>query len=77
MTMNLDRPCRTVSEVNKILARAGHPERLCKGEGYVYWHSGTTPQWHESMIYVYRLSELTIREYLEDYESRILKHTSK
>ena len=72
--MNLDRPCRTVADVNKILARAGHPERLFKGEGYVYWAEGTAPAWTEAMIYVYRLSDLTIREYLEDHNARVCKH---
>jgi hypothetical protein len=72
--MNLDRPARTVSDVNKILARAGHPERLFKGEGYVYWAEGTAPEWTESMIYVYRLSDLTIRQYLEDHNARVCKH---
>jgi len=26
------------------------------------------------MIYVYRLSDLTIREYLEDHNARVCKH---
>jgi hypothetical protein len=74
---NLDRPCRTVADVNKILASQGHGERLCKGEGYVYWHSGTTPQWPESIVYVYRLTELTIRQYLEDHQYRVQQHLSR
>lgn len=74
---NLDRPCRTVADVNKILSRAGHPERLCKGEGYVYWHSGTAHEWPESIIYVYRLTELTIREYLEDHNARVCAHINR
>ena len=71
---NLDRPCRTIADVNNILAAQGAPERLCKGEGYVYWHSGTTYEWPESIIYVPRLSDLTIREYLEDHNKRVCAH---
>jgi len=74
---NLDRPCRTVADVNKIIASQGHGERLCKGEGYVYWHSGTAHEWPESMIYVYRLSDLTIREYLEDHNARVCDHLKR
>ena len=74
---NLDRPCRTIADVNKLLARAGHHERLCKGEGYVYWHSGTTPQWPESIVYVYRLTDLTIREYIEDHQYRVQQHLNR
>ena len=68
--MNIDRPTRTVSDVNKILARAGHSERLCKGAGYVYWRGGDVSEWTGSMIYVYRLSDLTIRRYLDDHAAR-------
>lgn len=71
---NLDRPARRVSDINAILARAGHGERLVKGEGYVYWTEGEAPDWSETSIYVYRLSDLTIREYLEDHMSRVCKH---
>ena len=72
--MNLDRPARTVADVNKILASQGHLERLVKGKGYVYWAEGTSPEWGGSMIYVYRLSDLTIREYLEDHNARVCKY---
>jgi len=72
--INLDRPARRVSDVNDILARAGHGERLVKGEGYVYWAEGEASSWSETSIYVYRLSDLTIREYLEDHMSRVCGH---
>jgi len=72
--INLDRPARRVSDVNAILARAGHNERLVKGDGYVYWAEGDAPNWSETSIYVYRLSDLTIREYLEDHMSRVCGH---
>jgi hypothetical protein len=71
---NFDRPARTVADVNNILARGGHPERLVKGQGYVYWAEGTAPEWFETSIYVYRLSDLTIREYLEDHNARVCAH---
>lgn len=75
--VNLDRPTRTVGDVNKILASQGQPERLVKGQGYVYWAEGTTPEWDSSMIYVYRLSDLTIREYLEDHNARVCAYLAR
>jgi hypothetical protein len=69
--MNLDQPCGRIADVNRLLDRAGHPERLYKGKGYMYWADGTTPSWKESMIYVHRLSDMTIREYLEDHNRRV------
>ena len=75
--MNLDRPARTVSDVNNILSRAGYGERLCKGVGYVYWHSGDESEWDGSIIYVYRLSDLTIRQYLEDHNARVCAYIAK
>ncbi len=68
---NLDRPARKVSDVNNILAKTGHSERLVKGEGYVYWCEGEASEWlNGTSIYVPRLSDLTIRQYLEDHANR-------
>jgi hypothetical protein len=75
--MNIDRPARTVADINKILCSHGHAERLMKGQGYVYWTDGTTPEWDSSIIYVYRLSDMTIREYLEDHNARVCKHLNR
>jgi hypothetical protein len=72
--INIDRPARTVNDVNKILARQGHPERLVKGEGYLYWIEGTSCEWPCASIYTYRLSDLTIRQYLEDHQARVCQH---
>lgn len=74
---DLDRPCRRTEEVNRILARGGHKERLVKGKGYIYWAEGTAPDWYETMIYAYRLSDLTIRQYLEDHQRRVCEHFEK
>lgn len=68
---DLDRPARRVADVNNILAKAGHAERLAKGNGYVYWCEGEADTWlGGTSIYVFRLSDLTIRQYLEDHASR-------
>jgi hypothetical protein len=72
---NLDRPARTVSDVNNIFIKIGLPGRLVKGKGYVYWTGGDSDLWIDgSMICVYRLTDLTIREYIQDYAHRLQKH---
>jgi hypothetical protein len=71
---NLDRPARRVADVNNILSKSGRSERLAKGDGYVYWYDGETAGWLDgASIYVPRLSDLTIRQYLEDHASRAAK----
>ena len=75
---NLDIPVRTVADVNKIMESMGNHERLAKGKKYAYWHGGDAASWKDgSMIYVYRLSDLTIREYLEDHNARVCKHINR
>jgi hypothetical protein len=56
----------TLKQVNHALAVEGKPERLVRGKGYFYFTGGTAAQWHQSGVYVYRLGELTVIEWLRE-----------
>ena len=43
----------TIARVNKALKRAGRDERLRRGRGYYYLHSGDAMSWFTSSIAVY------------------------
>jgi hypothetical protein len=56
-----------VAEVNKALKALGKAEKLTRGEGYYYWRDGEAASWRATAVYVYRASDLSVREWLEEY----------
>lgn len=71
MKRDLDVPA-TASAVNAALKRAGREERICRGNGYVYFHSGDAFRWYTSSIPVCSVRDLTVREalrYVEQFSS--------
>jgi len=71
---NLTRKCRTVSDVNNVLAALGKSERLFKGQGYCYWAEGEAASWDKTSVYVYRLSDMTIAQWLADHAAKETHH---
>jgi hypothetical protein len=59
----------TLKQVNAALKAKGAKEMLFKGAGYFYFAEGDTWHWPGTSVYVYRLNELTLEEWLEEHES--------
>lgn len=57
----------TLKKVNKALEDKGIEDRLFKGKDYFYFWGPQACQFHETSVYVFRLSELTIEEWLQEY----------
>lgn len=57
-----------VAEVNRELKRRGHAERLKAGKDYYFFYDGGTNRWPQSGVYVYRAAELTVEEWLREYD---------
>ena len=66
--MNIDQPA-TLKRVNRALAKQGVPERLYRGKGYYYFADGGADNWPATSVYVYSARHLTVRQFLEEYES--------
>jgi hypothetical protein len=63
----------TMKQINDALEAAGFDERLHRGdEGYFYFYGGTAEHWDSSSVYVYRTSEFTVEQWVE--ECRQFKH---
>ena len=57
-----------VTEVNQQLKARGVAERLRRGAGYYYFTGGTAASWPTSGVYIYRAAELTLAQWLAEYE---------
>lgn len=51
----MTKPVSAVTRVNQQLKAQGREERLVRGRGYYYMHSGDTGRWPATSIYVYRI----------------------
>ena len=56
----------TLKQINDALRAAGHEEELVRGRGYFYFAGGDAAIWPSSGVYVYRLSELTLEQWLAE-----------
>lgn len=65
-----------VAEVNKALKARGAEERLTAGRGYYYFRDGTAAGWYSQSVYVYRSDELTVEEWLAEYDSKLAEAKS-
>jgi hypothetical protein len=58
----------TLNAINTELARLGYAERLFRGEGYFYFGEGEADgRWPSSSVWVYRLSQLSLDEWIQEY----------
>ena len=62
-------PRLTRAAVNHALATQGHAERLVQGRGYWYFAEGATPCWPASSVYVPRLTDLSLDEWLAEHRA--------
>lgn len=58
-----------VVEVNSALAALGVAERLRAGRGYYYFAGGNAAIWPSSSVYVYRSDEMTVEEWIREFEA--------
>lgn len=55
--------------VNKEIAKLGGSEILVKGVGYWYFTEGRAHEWPATMVYVMRLSDLTLDQWVGEYKA--------
>lgn len=58
----------TAAGVNARLRKMGVAERLVKGEGYCYFTEGEAMDWPSASVMVYRISDMTVGEWIEEYK---------
>lgn len=59
----------TFRAVNAALAAAGAAEVLVKGDGYFYFMEGDAHCWPATMVYVTRLNDLTVEQWIGEWRS--------
>ena len=62
---------RTLRQVNQYLWKNGMPKNLelVKGRGYFYFRGGNTPRWPQTGVYVYKLADLSLKDWLREYKN--------
>lgn len=58
----------TCASVNAALKKLGAEERLYRGKDYMYFGDGEAHTWPQTMVYVCSASDLTIAQWLEEYD---------
>ncbi len=58
----------TMKRITEELHIVGFPESMgvAKGYAYFYFFGGNTNTWKETIVYAYRLSDLTITQWVEE-----------
>lgn len=59
----------TFRTINDALALAGASEILVKGNGYFYFAEGEAHCWPATMVFVSRLNDLTVEQWIEEWRS--------
>ena len=57
----------TIAAVNETLKAAGHDEVLVKGRGYFYFADGNASAWPATSVYVYRITDFTVEQWLSEH----------
>jgi len=63
-------PRLTLKRINQEIARRGGKERLVRGLGYFYFTDGDAASWPRSGVYVYRLGQLTLDQWIKIWRKR-------
>lgn len=69
-------PRLTIAAINAEIAKRGGKEILIKGNGYFYFWEGDAPEWHSSSVYVFRLNDLTLDQWIADWETKRNEHNA-
>ena len=70
----------TIKQINKAIKALGGQEELFKGEGYMYFAGGNSSNWEQTSVYVTRVNDFTIEQWIDEYEhlsGRKLTHTDQ
>jgi len=60
---------KRITDINKALKIAGYEGyKLVRGKGYFYFIGNDSMFWETSSVYVYRLDELTIQQWVDNFE---------
>jgi len=60
---------KRVTDVNRMLREKGYPEyKLARGRGYFYFYGGDTSSWHNTGVYVFSLSDLTLQGWFQAFK---------
>ena len=70
-------PRLTIAAINRAIADKGGKEILIKGNGYFYFWEGDAPDWRSSSVYVYRLNDLTLEQWIADWEAKRNEHAKR
>lgn len=57
----------TLKKVNEALKQLGESAELVRGEGYFYFEGEDTLLMQQTGVYVYRLNELTLDQWISEY----------
>lgn len=63
----------TVAKVNAALRKLGKEEKLFRGRGYYYFGEGNASAWPSTSVYVYRVTELTVDEWIGEHAALAAK----
>jgi hypothetical protein len=55
--------------INKALSSKGYSDKIFAGEGYFYFSGDTASKFPQSSVYVYRLNDLSLEQWVAAYES--------
>lgn len=58
-----------LATINKAIAALGGKEILVKGSDYFYFTEGEAFKWERSSVYVVKLSQLTLEQWIEEYNT--------
>lgn len=59
----------TLQSINKALQAVGASEELERGDGYFYFAGGNAHKWPATMVYVCRVNDLTIEQWVSAWRS--------
>lgn len=59
----------TLNKVTEAIRALGGAEELVKGNGYFYFAGGNTGSWYSTSVYTYRLSDLTLDQWIDEYKT--------
>lgn len=62
-----------LATINKELAKLGHSAELVKGGGYFYFIGDDIAEGQIDSVYVYKLNELSLSQWLEEASEAINK----
>jgi hypothetical protein len=60
--------------VNRQIREMGRTERLVTGRGYCYFIEGDASAWYTSSVYVPRVSDMTVAEWMDEFNQMVARH---